>query len=532
MAPKRKAKSVSQAGKRAKGVSIPSVSDVDALAEPIISQKNYNNIVKLLDHFDQVVTILEKNDDEEVEKSGRKIAVSLFNVFEKLMAESLLISRKSYDEKKTLVVKWLVEKYERYKNLGFQLVSGTFSARLSIQVDLLEILMNLVRLESQYFKSAPSDPYFASRTYTRAVTSLISRDCVPLGDGTSDDFLVFEFKSLFGPNWDLQFYFFNQLDEELKTLKKTFSPEKLQLVFANVYTILKDPLVVAEVLEDAPLWTNGPLPNGAYKRSSFKSQFQKAILTLLTFPLTQNQYKSVLLILHNRIIPHMAQPQRLMDFLTDSYNSGGEIVPILALNSLYELMKTFNLEYPDFYTKLYSLLTPRMMYTRYRSRYFRLCDLFLSSTHLSAALIASFIKRLARLALTSSASGVVIVIPFIYNLLKRHPTCMIMVHNPNVTNYTDPFDNDEQDPLKTKAIGSSVWELETLMTHYHPNVATLATIFKEPFRKHNYNLEDFLDWSYASLLESEKNRKYRPAALEFERWPKVFGLESYTGWSL
>ena len=323
MAPKRKAKSVSQGGKRAKGGSIPSLSDVDALVEPIILQKNYNNIVKLLDHFSEIIKILGKTDDEGVEKTGRKIAVCLFNVFEKLMAESLLISHKSYDEKKTLVVNWLVDKYDRYKDLGLQLVSGTFAARLSLQVDLLEILMSLVRLESQYFRSAPADPYFASKTYVRVVTALVSRASVPLGDGTSDDFLVSEFKLHFSPNWDLQFYFFNQLDEELKTMKQTFSPENLQLVFANVYTILKDPLVDTEVLEDAPLWTNGPLPNAAYKRSSFKTQFQKAILTLLTFPLTQNQYKAVLLILHNRIIPHMAQPQRLMDFLTDSYNSGG-----------------------------------------------------------------------------------------------------------------------------------------------------------------------------------------------------------------
>lgn len=228
----------------------------------------------------------------------------------------------------------------------------------------------------------------------------------------------------------------------------------------------------------------------------------------------------------------MSQPQSLMDFLTDAYNLQDDlIIPILSLNSLYELMKSYNLEYPDFYSKLYSLLRPELFYTRYRSRFFRLCDLFLSSTHLSANLVASFIKKLARLSLTSSASGVVIIIPFIYNLLKRHPTCMIMLHNTDDNAQVgDPFDNLETNPLNTQAIKSSLWELETLMRHYHPNIATLAKIFGEPFRKPNYNMEDFLDWSYQSLLETEKSRRYKSqAALEFETFDGVLSEKDKEG---
>lgn len=48
--------------------------------------------------------------------------------------------------------------------------------------------------------------------------------------------------------------------------------------------------------------------------------------------------------------------------------------------------------------------------------------------HLPATLIASFAKRLARLALFAPPAGVVIVIPFIYNLLKMHPSCMVLIH--------------------------------------------------------------------------------------------------------
>ena len=65
--------------------------------------------------------------------------------------------------------------------------------------------------------------------------------------------------------------------------------------------------------------------------------------------------------------------------------------------------------------------------------------------------------------------------------------------------YVDPFDAEETDPLQTGAIESSVWELETLMSHWHPNVATLCRIIKEQFTKERYMVEDFLDHSYGSV---------------------------------
>lgn len=42
-------------------------------------------------------------------------------------------------------------------------------------------------------------------------------------------------------------------------------------------------------------------------------------------------------------------------------------------------------------------------------------------------MIASFIKRLSRLALVSPPAGIIMLIPFIYNLFKRHPGCMVMI---------------------------------------------------------------------------------------------------------
>ena len=44
-------------------------------------------------------------------------------------------------------------------------------------------------------------------------------------------------------------------------------------------------------------------------------------------------------------------------------------------------MQKYNLDYPEFYPKLYALFTPTLFHTRYFPRFLRLSDLFLSSTY-------------------------------------------------------------------------------------------------------------------------------------------------------
>lgn len=58
--------------------------------------------------------------------------------------------------------------------------------------------------------------------------------------------------------------------------------------------------------------------------------------------------------------------------------------------------KSHDLDYPDFYDSLYRLVTPEMMYAKYRARFFRMVDLCLSSSHVPAYVVAAFLKRLAR----------------------------------------------------------------------------------------------------------------------------------------
>lgn len=51
-------------------------------------------------------------------------------------------------------------------------------------------------------------------------------------------------------------------------------------------------------------------------------------------------------------------------------------------------------------------------------------------SHLPAYLVAAFAKRLSRLALTAPPEALLMVLPFICNLLRRHPACRVLVHRP------------------------------------------------------------------------------------------------------
>jgi U3 small nucleolar RNA-associated protein 19 len=73
-----------------------------------------------------------------------------------------------------------------------------------------------------------------------------------------------------------------------------------------------------------------------------KQTFSKGWLAILRLPMTEEYYRRTLLIMHKRILPHLAEPRLLMDFLTDSYNVGGAI-SLLALNGIFTLITEHNL---------------------------------------------------------------------------------------------------------------------------------------------------------------------------------------------
>ena len=82
-------------------------------------------------------------------------------------------------------------------------------------------------------------------------------------------------------------------------------------------------------------------------------------------------------------------------------------------------------------------------------------------------------------------SDAMFTISLIVNLIKRHPRCYRLLHRKHTSLSIgkrfsdDPYDANEEDPLLTMAMKSSLWELEVVLVHhYDQRVRDFAKILK------------------------------------------------------
>lgn len=207
-------------------------------------------------------------------------------------------------------------------------------------------------------------------------------------------------------------------------------------------------------------------------------------------------HKQLLILLLEKVLSNLDKPLLLTDFLMDSLDVGGP-VSLLALQGIFTLIQVHNLDYPNIYSKLYSMFEPEIFHTKYKSRLFHLSDLFLSSTHLPETLVAAFAKRLARLALLAPPLDATIICMFIGNLILRHPGLKTLIHTNanNIAHITshDPYIMDESDPVKSNAINSSLWEIRSLQQHVLPSVAEAAAFINKPLPKVEFDMHKYLN---------------------------------------
>lgn len=474
------------------------------------SKKNYNDISVLLKTAGQY-----GNGKPE----PMLAAVALCRVFMRLLAQGSLITKNSLSEKDLVVVGWLKDQLSQYKAVLLSLLGDE-----ELAVTALTLSMRLLQAEGQFL--------YDKEEYTFPTAFMESIVRVILLSDNEDVRRAFieEFAEQYD---DIRFFTFKSVKYAVPFPRTPFSPAT-RLVCINEAWCRK--LVNSLAQEDASeglfdrvfalISALDGVPGSANDLEDFyvpkpskkshplrsvtqhKRQGQDAWLALMGVVDTQDERKRLLGIASTIIAPWFMKPELLADFLTDCYNAGGSM-SLLALSGVFYLIRERNLDYPSFYAKLYSLLDRDILHSKHRSRFFRLLDTFLASTHLPAALVASFLKRLSRLALSAPPSAIAFVIPWIYNMLKRHPTCTLMLHrvikDPDIKQqikdhgFKDPFLPEETDPVGTKAIESCLWELVQLQSHYHPNIATISKVMSSQFTKQSYNMEDFLDHSYASV---------------------------------
>ncbi|XP_027627207.1 nucleolar complex protein 4 homolog isoform X4 [Tupaia chinensis] len=295
-------------------------------------------------------------------------------------------------------------------------------------------------------------------------------------------------------------------------------PEVPPAFWDNTFTLLSSVSLPHRDCAVSSFYVKRTEPSDKWKVAHLKEHrkaFQAMWLGFLKHKLPPSLYKKVLMILHDSILPHLAQPTLMIDFLTSAYDVGGAI-SLLALNGLFVLIHQHNLEYPDFYRKLYGLLDPSVFHVKYRARFFHLVDLFLSSSHLPAYLVAAFVKRLARLALTAPPEALLLVLPLICNLLRRHPACRVLVHRPHSPELdADPYDPGEEDPAKSRALESSLWELQALQQHYHPEVSKAAGVINQALSAPEVSIAPLLELTAFELFERDLRKGPASVPLEF-----------------
>lgn len=493
--------------------------DILLLEEQILeSREHYNSIVTLLN--------LVKN-DERKPKIANVAAVALCRVFCRLISSEQLIKPKGATDAEVQVVQWLKQRLRDYVESLTGWIGSPDAAKASTA---LTLLMRIVKAEtSQDLKRSEQAWRTQSSTFYAVVKVLLEKS---EAEAARQEFV----ERYVEEHDDVRFY-------TMVATKQFFVDEsrRTETFAANALDILSRIEGVPESEDQLEDWYGIAPPEDAKHQlrslTTHRKVAQECWLSIFRSPLNVVQRKMILNIMTSQILPWFpTRMEILADFLTDSFNEGGAL-SLLALSGIFQLVTEKNLDYPNFYTKLYSLLDEEVMHSKHRSRFFRLLHQFMSSSHLPAVMVASFLKRLARLSLQAPPGGVVWVVPWTYNMLRKHPACTFMLHrtfHPSHTIYSsnpkyedegveDPFDMSQLDPMQTNAIDSSLWELHTLQDHWHPNVATLARIMSQQFTKREYQLDDFLDHSYAGLIEAELGKDMkRKVEVEWEIPKRIF----------
>lgn len=107
---------------------------------------------------------------------------------------------------------------------------------------------------------------------------------------------------------------------------------------------------------------------------------------------------------------------------------------------------------------------------------------------------------------------------FIGNLIVRHPGLKRLINRPTVDTTTcDPYIMEERDPVKSNAILSSLWEIQTLQSHVLPSIAAAARFINEPIPSVEWDLSEVLGKTSDDMFDKEIKKRSKEIALTFEK---------------
>lgn len=127
--------------------------------------------------------------------------------------------------------------------------------------------------------------------------------------------------------------------------------------------------------------------------------------------------------------------------------------------------------------------------------------------------MAAFIKRFSRLGMSAPPAGAMLAIAFIHNLIRRHPSCILLLHKPHKsgpmngpdgTPGQDVYKENEAMPADSRAVESSLWEIQALREHYCPQVQSAPSCIPPSFPLGA--VMDSFNWDFSSSVKENKAR--------------------------
>ncbi|KAJ9550250.1 hypothetical protein OSB04_014295, partial [Centaurea solstitialis] len=547
---KRKNKGLGENNKRKK--KHQDLSDVRKLGQQLLSSRAHiNNLPVLLSFLNPLTTA--SNPPEFLLES----LLSLQSFFTPLLSQLPSSSAKPTEDPESIYWTWVRSKFDEFVQCLIQLSVSSTTSEEALREVVVDTLMEFVKVGNA--------GKFHSSIYHKLIYSMVYS--VEEADTLLNLLVSKYFKYI-----DVRYFTYISLEKLIRTLDvkessdvkpktedtENESPARAsgQLLILNIHHVISKipPLEQLDEKSEHEVWNESGVftkedvteskktkrkegKDGKVKSSKgvtsavniskkMKLKFSKAWMAFLGLPLPIDVYKEVLVTLHQAVIPYLSNP--VIDFLTKSYDIGG-VISVMALSSLFILMTEHGLEYPNLYGKLYALLEPSIFIAKHRAKFLQLLDSCLKSPLLPAYLAASFAKKLSRLALTVPPSGGLVIIALIHNLLRRHPSINCLVHQEDndetakdassIKAGIDLFNNEEKDLLKTNAMRSSLWEIDTLRHHYCPPVSRFVLSLENDLTVRSKTTEvavkDFSSGSYATIFREEIRRRVKQVPLAF-----------------
>lgn len=151
---------------------------------------------------------------------------------------------------------------------------------------------------------------------------------------------------------------------------------------------------------------------------------------------------------------------------------------------------------------------------------------FLSFSHLPLTLVGAFAKRLSRLTLVAPPEDILIILPFVGNLMRRHAGIKELINRSEdeskaVSNACtvagDPFLMEERDPMLSNAMHSSLWEIRALQSHILPSIVNAARFIDNPLPSVENDLAPVLERTSDYIFDHELRNKFNNITLTFEK---------------